>query len=164
MGCQDTYIRYNVEMETQRQLLNEFSIKKLRNYKGSGWSLTTAPRDGLIDEIDRGDEYYNYAMPRNTAGTRNDSNNDCYKEINNIYYLVYGNPQERPFTAYHYNGMFPYLPGWSLQRHFEITAENDNFYTNAISAGIDCLGFVMRAAEYSGNPYYGPGRTWSDTL
>lgn len=41
---------------------------------------------------------------------------------------------------------------------------HDDFYVNAVSAGIDCLGFVMRSAEYAGNPYYGTGGTWSATL
>ena len=42
----------------------------------------------------------------------------------------------------------PYLPGWSFYLF-----NDEGFWVNALSAGVDCLGFVMRAADYDGNRY-----------
>ena len=49
-------------------------------------------------------------------------------------------------------GNFPYLPGYALQYFFTEKAEPPN-WVNAISAGVDCNGFVSRSASYPDNPY-----------
>ena len=137
-GCSDTPFEFNSKMDDQKELLggkytSNGNLKTAEATNSTSWSKRTAPETGE-------DYYNNYISNLDDFNIKTPAS---HSSVPTQVQTLGDNP-------------FPYLPGYALQYFFTEKAEPPN-WVNAISAGVDCNGFVSRSASYPENPY-----TWKD--
>lgn len=171
-GCNDNPFEFNDEMRQQSSFFADyFNVDKKRFLKPKG----TWPEDGInslaeyeeyVAEYDKEDDEYpediisldgytgdsttafkkkweNYITPFEVLSTSSNS----YTETSNLSNII---------QSYSTSDSFPFLPGYALYHFKKYNAEPPD-WANAISAGVDCIGFVSRIASYTDNSY-----TWED--
>lgn len=175
-GCNDSPFEFNDELRQLQSLNKEFYNTNREKFlqPKSQWPTNKT----VIDDFTAQEDYETYiqSYPENnkpypeqaielesynkSKTTAIDNNWNNYITPFNILTITEETNQENinnKLTNYDNNKSFPFLPGYALKYHLE-HANESNYqsppdWANAISAGVDCIGLISRAASYTNNPY-----------
>lgn len=154
LGCHDSPFEYNNDMFNQEKVLeycNNNNISHTYIDPINNGNVTTnyreylslahtsfAPSNNPEDPLDESSDYKRYYHPTPLNG-------------------LPGEVVDLSSNLFNYDGgqYFPYLPGWSVHK------QDVPYWVNAISAGVDCIGFAQTSASYSGNRYKWDNLDWN---
>jgi hypothetical protein len=133
----DSPFKFNEKMNHQMNILDKFIKEGSHGYtqNSAGWNKTTAPVD------------------------KENINASGIEDWNNYYYLGNGEYSEDwtkgMFTCLDGKTYYAYTPGYSAIRNFVLGTYkgDDSSFTNVAhqAAGTDCVCFVQKVCDYSGN-------------
>lgn len=153
-GCQDSPFEYNHKLWQQSEYLQYAISKSLINE----YSIPRYNRKGVLTTKEIYVDYKTLEMRSDKFGVPyNADDADDYS------YEFYFQPSELrnlsgALLYHHYlkGNIFPFLPSGSFS-----IMDATTFWTQAISAGVDCIGLTQTAASYKGNKYVWNNLDWN---